>query len=125
MSRISSFGLFKCTRCGQVHTRPVGGTYRVGLPPKDWGTSAEVLKTCVGCGVKKPLFEYQHVAKTIGSGSREIVCLDASAAPAPTKQTLLTRLASAFKQKESLLDSYPSFRDRIQHKCVKRLTCAH
>jgi hypothetical protein len=62
--------------------------------------------------VKKPIFEYQHVAKTVGSGnSREIVWLDASAAPVLKKQTLLTRLANAIKQKENLIDSYPSFRD--------------
>ena len=112
VSRIAIFKLFKCLDHGQVHTRPVWGTYRVGSPPNDWGTPAEVLKTCVGCGVKKPLFEYLHVAKTAGSGkSREIVWLVVSAAPAATKQTLLTRLASAFKQKESLLDSYPAFKD--------------
>jgi hypothetical protein len=112
MSRIASFNLYKCLDCSQVHTRPVWGTYRVGSPPKDWGTSAEVLKTCVGCGVKKPIFEYQHVAKTVGSGnSREIVWLVATAAPAPAKQTLLMWLTSAFREKESLLDRYPAFKD--------------
>jgi hypothetical protein len=62
--------------------------------------------------VKKPIFEYLHVAKTVGSGnSREIVWIVATSAPVPAKQTLLMWLLSAFREKEGLLDGYPSFRD--------------
>ena len=126
MSRIASFNLFKCLDCGQIHTRPEWGTYRVGFPPNDWGTRSDILKTCVSCGLKKPIFEYLHVARTSGSGDhRDIIWLVESAAPRKKKQTILDLLLSPFKSKERTLANYPSFNDWTHHKHVKRLTCTY
>ena len=112
MSRIASFNLFKCLNCSQIHNRPEWGTFRVGSPPNDWGTSAEVLKTCLGCGVKKPISEYLHVARTSGSGDYcDLIWLVESAAPSKERQTLIDRLLSSFKRKKRTLANYPSFKD--------------
>jgi hypothetical protein len=111
MSRISSFSLYKCTNCGQIHTRPVWGTYRVGNPPNDFGVATEILKTCAKCGLKQPIKDYLLIGETEGSGDYAPVrwLIPSEAPPIPKKSTA-DLLVGLFKQKRTL-DGFQSFKD--------------
>ena len=111
MSRIASFGLYKCKNCGQIHKRPVWGTYRVGNPPNDFGIATDTYKTCTNCGVKQPINDYLLIGKTEGSGDyAPIQWLIPSEAPPEPKKSITDFLVGLFKR-ERTLDSFQWFKD--------------
>jgi hypothetical protein len=111
MSRISSFALYKCTKCGQIHNRPVWGTYRVGNPPNDFGTATDIYKTCAKCGVKQQIKDYLLIGETEGSGDyAPIRWLMPSEAPPEPKKTITRIFLGRFKQKRTL-EGFQSFKD--------------
>jgi len=60
MTRISSYDLYKCKSCRQIHVKPRYGsvsTYR----PKDLHIEPTDLKKCKGCGIVNEFQIYQYV----------------------------------------------------------------
>lgn len=111
MSRISSFSLYKCINCGQIHKRPVWGTYRVGNPPNDFGNPTNTHKTCANCGVKQRIKDYLLIGETEGSGDyTPIRWLIPSEAPPEPKKSIADILLGPFKRKRTL-DNFQSFKD--------------
>ncbi len=48
MTRISSFGLYQCPKCGQIHLKPEYGSISVYVPI-DLFYSIDDIKKCKGC----------------------------------------------------------------------------
>jgi len=111
MSRIVSFRLYKCTNCGQIHTRPVWGTYRVGNPPSDFGTAKDIYKTCAKCGTKQRIKDYLLIGESEGSGDyAPIRWLMPTEAPLEAKKSVTDIFFGLFKPKRTL-NNFQSFND--------------
>lgn len=48
MTRISSFGLYQCPKCGQIHIKPEYGSISAYIP-SDLFNSNDDIKKCKGC----------------------------------------------------------------------------
>ena len=111
MSRISSFSLYKCKNCGQIHKRPVWGTYRVGNPPNDLGIATDTYKTCTMCGLKQQIKDYLLIGETEGSGDyAPIRWAMPSEAPPEPKKTVTSTFMGLFKRKRTL-ENFQWFKD--------------
>ena len=60
MTRISSFGLYECSKCGQVHIKPVYGSISIYTPP-DLFYELTDIKTCKGCHAENQFRDYKYL----------------------------------------------------------------
>jgi hypothetical protein len=60
MTRISSFGLYKCPKCGQVHIKPEYGSISIYIPPDPFYKPTD-LKACKGCHLQNQLQDYKYL----------------------------------------------------------------
>jgi hypothetical protein len=60
MTRISSFGLYECPRCSQIHIKPEYGSISVYLPI-DTSFTLDEVKVCKGCRYENKFKEYKYL----------------------------------------------------------------
>ena len=60
MTRISSFGLYQCRECGQIHIKPEYGSVSIYVPPDLLFDPIDVL-VCKGCLKKSQLKDYMYI----------------------------------------------------------------
>ena len=60
MTRISSFGLYECENCGQIHVKPNYGSVSTHKP-RDLFIELTELKKCKGCGVLNEFQNYRYL----------------------------------------------------------------
>ena len=60
MTRISSFGLYECPKCGQIHIKPEYGSISIYVPP-DLVVDPIAMKICQGCRWSGQLGEFKYL----------------------------------------------------------------
>lgn len=60
MTRISSFGLYGCPSCGQIHIKPEYGSISIHVPP-DFNVDPTVIKMCQKCRWKGKFSEFKYL----------------------------------------------------------------
>jgi hypothetical protein len=60
MTRISSFGLYECPKCGQIHVKPEYGSISIYVPT-DLFVEPTTIKMCQVCGWKGQLREFKYL----------------------------------------------------------------
>lgn len=60
MTRISSFGLYQCEKCWQIHIKPEYGSISIYAPP-DLMYDLTDLKVCKGCLKESQFKDYRYV----------------------------------------------------------------
>lgn len=60
MTRISSYGLYKCTNCSQIHIKPNYGSISIYVPLDVFIKPTEII-TCKKCGIKKEFSEFLYI----------------------------------------------------------------
>ena len=62
MTRISSFSLYQCLECKQIHTKPEYGSVSIYIPT-DMHIDDEEIKPCKNCGKKWQFRDYKFVGR--------------------------------------------------------------
>lgn len=60
MTRVSSYGLYECDKCGQVHVKPQYSSVSVYVP-WDLNIAGDSLLTCAKCGDKKEFSKFKYL----------------------------------------------------------------
>ena len=60
MTRISSFGLYECLKCKQIHIKPEYGSISIYVPA-DLEVDPFAIKMCQGCRWKGQLSEFKYL----------------------------------------------------------------
>ena len=60
MTRISSFGLYECPKCEQIHIKPEYGSISIYVPT-DLVVDPISINICQGCGWKGQLSEFKYL----------------------------------------------------------------
>jgi hypothetical protein len=60
MTRISSFGLYQCRECGQIHIKPEYGSVSIYVPTDLFYDPTHVL-VCKGCFKECQLKDYMYI----------------------------------------------------------------
>ena len=63
MTRISSFGMYECPSCGQIHIKPKYGSVSTHKP-RDLFIEPTELKECKGCGQVSQFQNYGYVGSS-------------------------------------------------------------
>ena len=79
MTRISSFSLYECPKCGQIHIKPEYGSVSVYVPQDIYFESTDI-KVCRGCRVETKFGNYKYLGKKSKTNTKE-----------PTRVELLIR----------------------------------
>ena len=79
MTRISSFSLYECPKCGQIHIKPEYGSISVYIP-SDLSYEPTDIKVCRGCGEEIQFCNFKYLEMRSKTNSKQ-----------PTKLELLFR----------------------------------
>jgi hypothetical protein len=60
LTRISSFGLYECPKCGQIHIKPEYGSISIYVPT-DLFVDPTAIKVCQGCRWEAQLSEFKYL----------------------------------------------------------------
>ena len=60
MTRISSYGLYQCSACLQVHIKANYGSISVHVPREVFSQDSDVV-TCKSCGIRKPIASFRYL----------------------------------------------------------------
>ena len=60
MTRIASFGLYQCKKCGQIHIKPEYGSISIYVPPDLFYDPTDV-KVCKGCLKESQFKDYRYI----------------------------------------------------------------
>ena len=60
MTRIASYGLYKCLTCSQVHIKPNYGSISIYVPVDAFVKDSDIV-TCKSCGIKRAISSYIYL----------------------------------------------------------------
>jgi hypothetical protein len=60
MTRISTFGLYECPKCGQIHIKPEYGSISIYVPT-DLFVAPTAIKICQGCRWEGQLSDFKYL----------------------------------------------------------------
>ena len=70
MTRISSFGLYECPECGQVHIKPEYGSISIFIP-LDIHIEESEIKICMGCRGEISFKKYKYLGLSSKRNTRD------------------------------------------------------